>query len=362
LAGVFFVAALAGGDPGPVAVDVARVTEEVVPDFKDYVGRTEAREQVQIKARVTGFLAKVSFEGKEGQLVKKGEVLYEIDSRTYVAELKKAEAEAARHGAAVDRLRADLRRARAAGVAVSREELDRITASLEEAAAALAAAKVTVARRKLDVDFCMVTAPISGRVGRTLLTAGNLVTADRTKLTTIVSVGPIYAYFDLDESTALRVRKMIRDGKFGSAREAKMPIYLATRLEDGVPKRKGVFDFIDSRVDPDTGSLRARGVFPNADDALTPGQFVRIRLPLGEGRKCLMVPEGALRGDRGKHFVHVVNDKNEVERRDVEVGSAHEGRLPILRGLKRGERVIVGMPEVRPGTKVEPKDIKTTPK
>lgn len=375
LAGAFVMAALAGcgpgaqgpGKAGPKAavVSVAAVTEEESPDFEVFTGRTEAAEAVDVKARATGYLKRVLFESpdepsKAGQLVEKGQVLYELDDRTYQAELKKAEADVVRDQALLERLRSDLARARRlrVGDAMSREEYDKISANMDEAAASVEASKAQAARRKLDVEFCKVLAPISGRISRTLVTAGNLVTADTTRLTTIVSVDPIYAYFDVDERTVLRIRKLIRDGKFQSAREARVPVFLRTQLDEGFP-HQGHIDFVDNRIDPSTGTLRVRGSFPNNPEVLAPGLFVQVRFALGEKRKRVMVPDSILLNEQGQRFVFTVNDNNEVERRDVEVGALRDGKRPIEKGLKPGEKVIVlGMQRVRPGVKVDPKDAK----
>ncbi len=384
LACAFVVAALAGCTPGghdsqgkvgPKAaiVSVAPVTEQESPDSEDFTGRTEAAEMVEVKARSTGYLKEVVFDvpdekakdgkpGKNGagRLVKKGDPLYLIDDRTYAADLKKAEAELVRDQALAERLKADMARARRlrVGDAISREDYDKISANLDEATASVESAKAAASRKKLDLEFCTVTAPISGRISRTRVTAGNLVTADVTRLTTIVSVSPIYAYFDVDERTVLRIQQLIREGKFQSAREAKVPVSLGTQVEAGLP-HQGFIDFVDNRIDPSTGTLRVRGTFENTDEALTPGLFVRVRVPIGVTRKRVMVPDSILGNEQGQRYVYTVNDKNEVERRDVEVGSLRDGMRPVEKGLKPGERVIVnGMQRVRPGVPVDPKDAK----
>jgi len=246
-----------GGNPGgpkPAVVTISEVTEGKAGDFEDFTGRTEARESVEVKPRATGYINKVYFDDdkeKANQAVKKGQLLYEIDDRTYAADLKKAEAEVARGQALLERLRSDLGRARRmrVGDAISREEYDKISASMEETSAGVDSARATALRKKLDLDFCKVYAPIGGQISRTLVTAGNLVTADVTKLTNIVSVSPIYAYFDVDERTVLRIKEMIRKGEFKSARDAKAPVSLGTQIDVGHP-HKGFIDFVDNRVDP----------------------------------------------------------------------------------------------------------------
>jgi len=273
-----------GGKPKAALVTVSEVKEGEASDVEDFTGRTEAVETVDVRAQATGYLDKVGF--KEDTLVKKGDMLYEIDPRTYAADLKRAEAEVSRNIALLDRLRSDQGRARRSGVgtAVSREEYDKITSNLEETAASLESARAVVLGKKLALEFCKVLSPIEGRVGRTLVTKGNLVRANEMKLTTIVSVAPIYAYFDVDERTVLRIKRLIDQGKVKSARDAKVPIFLGTQLDEGYPI-EGHIDFVDNQLDPATGTLRVRGVFANKDLALTPGLFVRLRMPLGEKRK-----------------------------------------------------------------------------
>src|SRR5262249_31523757 len=182
--------------------------------------------------------------------------------------------------------------------------------------------------------------PIDGRISRTRITRGNLVLADQTLLTTVVSLDPIFAYYDADERTVLQVQQQIRKGAFKSYREAKFPVYLGTQIEKGFP-HAGHIDFVENRLDPNTGTLRVRGVFPNKDRILTPGLFVRIRVPLGQPHKAVVVSERALGSDQGQRFLYVVNDQNEVEYRAVQVGSLRDGMRVIESGAKAGEWVIV---------------------
>jgi RND family efflux transporter MFP subunit len=341
----------------PAIVSVSKVSPAKIIDYVDFTGRTEAKETVEIKARVTGYLMSVEFE--EGKLVQAGDILYRIDDRTYKAELAKAQGEVSRNEALLERLKSDLTRARRmrVGEAISREEYDKISGNVEETTAALMSAKAAAARTQLDVDFTVVKAPISGRISRTLITAGNLVTADNTKLTSIVSVDPMYATFDVDERTVLRIQAMIREGKFKSAREAKVRVDLGTQLEQGHP-HQGFINFVDNRIDPSTGTLRVRGEFPNADAALSPGLFVRIRLPLGEAQESLVVTESAIGTDQGIRFVYVVDDENKVTQRTVTVGALRDGLRVIESGLQPGERVIVrGLQRVREGVRVESTEV-----
>ncbi len=244
--------------------------------------------------------------------------------------------------------------------AVSRSDLDKTTAARGVDIANVAADKALVASRQLDLEFTKVIAPVSGRVSRYVITPGNLIqSGDQnggTLLTTIVSIDPMWAYFDVDEYTVLRVRQLIREGKARSVRaggEVVLPLGLAN--EDGFPHR-GTIDFVDNQVNPKTGTLRLRGVFPNKDEALAPGYFARVRLPIGLPHQGLLVSDRALDTDQGQKIVYVVNEKNVVVSRPVRLGALHDGLREITDGLKPGERVIVnGLQQVRPGATVEPK-------
>ena len=241
---------------------------------------------------------------------------------------------------------------------VSRSDLDKSEAARGVDLANVAADKAGVASRQLDVEYTKVTAPVSGRVSRYDVTVGNLIQGGDqggTLLTTIVSVDPMYAYFDVDERTIQRVRRSVREGKFKSADEAAWPVSLGLATEEGFP-HQGTIDFVDNRVNAKTGTLSARAVFPNKDEALSPGFFARVRVPISPPHKALLVSERALDNDQGQKILYVVNDKNEVVSRPVRTGQLHDGLRAIEDGLKPGERVIVsGLQQVRAGATVEPK-------
>ena len=210
-----------------------------------------------------------------------------------------------------------------------------------------------------DQGPAAVTAPVSGRVSRYVVTVGNLIqSGDQnggTLLTTIVSVDPMYAYFDVDERTVLRIRQLIREGKARSDREAEWPVSLGLATEEGFPHR-GTINFEDNQVNPRTGTLHVRGVFPNKDEALSPGFFARVRVPIGQAHRALLVTDRAIDTDQGQKILYVVNEKNEVVSRAVRLGALHHGLREITDGLNAGERVIVnGLQQVRPGVTVEPK-------
>jgi RND family efflux transporter MFP subunit len=343
----------------PPPVTVSYPVEREVTDHADFTARTAAVDSVELRARVSGYLEKVNFE--EGSLVKKGDVLFEIDPRTYQAVLENAEGNLASLEARVERLNADLARARrmVGTQAIGREEYDKIAGDRGEAVAARAAAQAAVKRAQLDLGFTKVTAPVSGRVSRYYVTVGNLVQAGEaqitpTLLTTIVSVDPMYVYFDVDEGTVLRVKQLIREGRAPSAYEDRIPVWLGLANEDGFP-HQGTINFIDNQVNPKTGTQRVRGVFPNKDEALSPGYFARVRVPIGEPHKALLVTERALDTDQGQKVVYVVDGDNRVASRPVRLGAMHDGLREITEGLKATDRLIVkGLQQVRPGVTVEP--------
>ena len=298
---------------------------------------------VEVRARVNGYLEKVNF--KDGDEVKEGAVLFEIDPRPYEAEVARTEAAVGQSEAHYKRLEADLKRARSlvARQAIGREEFDKIVGDYAEAGASVGIAKANRDLAKLNLGFTKVTAPISGRLSRRMVDPGNLVKADETILTSIVSLDPMYVYFDVDERTLLRFRRLIAEGKIKSRTQAEIPIFAALADEEGFP-HKGIIDFSENRVDPNTGTLRVRAVIANpAPRVLSPGLFMRVRLPVGTPHKALLVAEQALGTDQGRKFLYVVKpgkDKdgkavpNAAEYRPVNVGALHDG----LRVVDRGPR------------------------
>jgi RND family efflux transporter MFP subunit len=333
--------------------------EREVNDFADFTGRTAAVESVEVRARVWGYLDKVNF--KEGAIVKKDDVLYVIDPRTYKATLEQAQARVALDDANLRQSEADYQRITQAATknSASPQELDKALATRDAAAASLRGDKAAMENARLNLEFTKVTAPISGRVSRTLITEGNFVqSGDQggggTLLTTIVSLDPIYAYVDVDEGTVLQVQRLIREGKAVSARTNEVSITLGLANEDGFP-HTGIINFVDNQVNPKTGTLRVRGVFPNSNQVLSPGLFVRVRFPIGKPHSALLVSDRALDTDQGRKIVYVVNEKNEVSTRPIRTGALHDGLRVIESGLQPGDRVIVnGLQQVRPGAVVEP--------
>jgi RND family efflux transporter MFP subunit len=330
-----------------------------VTDHADYTARIAAVDSVEVRAHVWGYLKKVHF--KEGAMVKKGDLLFELDPRPYEALLLQAKAKVTQDEAQLTFDEAEYQRnvRLVSSGAVSRSDLDKSSAARSVDLANISADKAMVASRELDLQYTRVTAPISGRVSRYLVTVGNLIQAGDqgggTLLTTIVSVDPVYAYFDVDERTVQRARQLNRGGKFETDNETAMPLELGLATEEGFPHH-GTIDFVDNQVNAKTGTLRVRGVFSNKDGALAVGFFARVRVPLGVPHQALLVSDRALDNDQGQKILYVVNDNNEVVSHPVRVGALHDGLREITDGLKAGEQVIVNsLQQVRPGLTVEPK-------
>jgi RND family efflux transporter MFP subunit len=334
-------------------VKVVQPVPREVTDAEVFTGRTEAVTTVELRPRVSGYLTKVAF--KDGAEVKKGDLLFEIDPRPYQAEVEKAEAGLTLAQSQVKQADADYARTKALvdKNALSREELDKAAAGREEAGARLGAAKAVLDSARLTLNFTKVTAPISGRIGRRLLDAGNVVKADETHLATLVSEGPVYVYFDMDERTLLRLRK---GGQLKAGKGPAVPVAAGVGDEKDFP-HKGQIDFLPNEVDPAKGNIRARAVLANPDGALTPGLFTQVRLPLGEPYKALLVPERAIRASQAQKTVYVVNEKDVVETRPVTLGSREGDLVAVKEGLKAGDRVVIsGLGKLKAGMKVKPQE------
>jgi RND family efflux transporter MFP subunit len=346
--------------PAPILITVSRPVKQYVTDYADFTARTAAVDSVEVRAHVWGYLNKVNF--KEGALVKKGDVLFELDARPYQALLNQATAKVAQDEAQLAFDEAEYQRNvainRTVG-AVSRSDLEKSAAARDVDRANIAADKAVIVSRQLDLEYTKVIAPVTGRVSRYVVTVGNLIqSGDQnggTLLTTVVSVDPMYAYFDVDEYTVLRVRQLIREGKAKSARDGEVSVALGLANEDGFP-HQGTINFVDNQVNPKTGTLRVRGVFANQDEALTPGYFARVRVPIGFAHQTLLISDRALDTDQGQKVVYVVDKDNKVVSRPVRLGALHDGLREITDGVQAGERVIVnGLQQVQPGITVDPK-------
>jgi RND family efflux transporter MFP subunit len=329
-----------------------------VTEYEEFTGMTQAMQTIEIRSRVPGYLAKIYFKEKEGAEVKKGELLFEIDPRPYQAELAQAEANLALAEAHAERLTQDLRRDEKlrSGV-ISQADYDKTVGDQKEAVAAVGSSKAARDRAKLNLEYTKIRAPIDGRISRRMIDEWNMVKVEDTPLTTIVSVDPIYAFFDVDEGTSLRLTRLVREGKLASFEKPNYPVELGLADEEGLP-HQGTVDFVDNQLDGGTGTLRMRGIFANKERLLTPGLFVRIRLPLGEPHPAMLVAEQAIGRDQGQKYVFVVSDANKVEYRRIKVGKLHDGLREVIDGLKREERVIVnGLQRVRDKAEVVPTEV-----
>lgn len=341
----------------PPEVSVATPVLEKVTDYLDFTGQTEAAESVDIKARVSGYLTKTAF--KPGSEVKAGDVLFEIDPRPYQADLDRLAGDLAGLEARLKRQAAEMARAERLykNKTLTAEDYEKTVGDHGETVGQIAATKASIEKAKLDLSFAIIKAPFAGRVGRDLISVGNLVSANTTLLTTIVSVDPSLVYFDMDEQNLLHLRELVRGKKIKALDEARPPILLGLANETG-HLHKGVIDFADNRVNPGLGTIKVRGTFENTDRALVPGLFARIRIPVGEPHNALMVADRAIGTDQGQKYLLTVNAQNEVEYRVVKLGRLDGGMRVIEQGVGPQDRVIVnGLQRARPGAKVTPQAV-----
>jgi RND family efflux transporter MFP subunit len=345
------------GTPPPPAVTVRPPAQREVTDWDEYPGRMEAAEMVDVQARVSGYLQSILF--KDGAEVRKGDLLFVIDPRPYQAELDRAAADlqqAQTHEALMsnDVARADRM---LASKAISEEEADTRRTSGRMAGSEVAMAQAAVETAKLNLEYTRITAPISGRIGRRLRTEGNLVNGNMgqsTLLATIVSLDPIYCYFEADERSFLKYQTLAREGKGGDIRDGKVACEAELANETGFPHR-GALDFVDNQTDPATGTMRMRGIFPNPDRVLQPGLFARVRVPGSARYTALLIPDEAVGTDQSQKFVSIVNATNTVESRRVTLGPMVDGLRVVREGLGSNDLVIVnGLMSARPGMVVQP--------
>jgi RND family efflux transporter MFP subunit len=360
-----------------VSTPVLRKGKDQVTDYQIFTARTEAVKSVDVKSRVTGYLTKILF--KDGDEVKEGSVLFEIDNRPYKATLDQAKAMLEIAKASMIKTQAEYDIALAVQKqdpgAISLQELTKRLGGRDEAKGSVEKSKAEVERAQLNYDWCQVTAPISGRINRHSVSTGNLVTQDATTLTNIVSLRPIWAYFDVDQNTVRHYQELVAKGIVKASRETEIPVRMAVGAEKSF-SLSGVIDFLSNQLDPGTGSIRLRAVFPNTGKSpLLAGVFTRVRVPVSAPHDALLVNELAIGTNQGQKFLYVVNDKNEVKYRAVELGQIHDGLrevLPTLRlintdsegkettkeevALRPTDRIIVnGLQRVRPDIIVEPK-------
>jgi multidrug efflux system membrane fusion protein len=337
----------AGGSPAP-KIDVAEVVSRDVTEWDEFTGRLEAVHAVSIRPRVSGFVSAIRFD--EGAMVHKGDPLFEIDARPFQAEVDRLRAELARANATVERAKSELARADrlSSDNAMSPEERDRRKAFAQESAAQVSAVEAALRAAELNLEFTRVTSPIDGRVGRAIVTVGNLVStgpAEATLLTTVVSLDPIYASFEADEQTFQHYIK---------GRATGLPIHMALSSEEGFP-HQGELDFVDNQINPATGTIRGRTIFRNRDLSLTPGSFVRLRLPGSASYRALLIQDRAVGTDLDKRYVYVIGADGTIEYRTVQLGPVIDGLRVVRSGLKTNDLVVVnGLQRVRPGAHIDP--------
>lgn len=405
------VLAWAGCSPGPVTTkDKAPIPVEASPvimreatDYAEFTGRTMARETVDVRARISGYLQEVVFQ--EGQKVKEGDLLYRIDQRPYQVALEQAQSRVAEaesqiqsaisqkqqraaeeerrqaelvlaqksydrtktladQGAttanAKDTAEANLSTAKS-GLTAAQADMEFSQSMIATAEASANTARSAVESAKLNLEYTELRAPISGRIGKTVVTRGNLIQSGDLGtgpvLTTIVSINPIYVEFDVDEGTVLKVHHLIRDGKADRAVTGTAAIGFGLADEQGFP-HEGFMTFAENRLSATTGTLRVRGTFDTGDNEILPGLFARVRVPIGKPHEVALISDRAVMSDLGEKIVYVVNDKHEVVPRPVKLGQMHFGLRAVEEGLKAGDRVIVnGIQRVAPGTVVDEKEV-----
>jgi RND family efflux transporter MFP subunit len=346
----------APGPPAPKVKVVQPVAREIT-EWDEYTARLDAVDSVEVRPRVSGYLQSTHF--REGAIVQKGDLLFSIDPRPYEAALHRAEADVA---LAKSRLAlAQKNFARAADLiashAISKEESDIRESNLRQAEASVEEAQATMAATKLDVEFTRVSAPVGGRVGRKLVTEGNLINGgvgtQGTLLTTIVSLDPIYAYFEADEGSLLKYNRLARTGERPSSRDYKNPVHVALADETGFP-HEGVMDFVDNQVDRGTGTIVGRALLPNPDLSLIPGLFARLRLPGSGQYRAILLPDEAIGSDQAQKFVFVVDGESKAQYRTVKIGPLVDGLRVVRDGVTPEDWVVVaGLQRVRPGLNVD---------
>jgi multidrug efflux system membrane fusion protein len=383
----------------PPAIPVSLPVSREVTDYVDFTGQTDAVQALNVTARVTGYLVQMPFkEGSEirgddrpgvavrvvGQLAaplgpgpllaaaslfpgqgQEGDLLFEIDPRPYQAQLDQAQGQVYLYEAQLKLAKANYLRAKDVAKtpgAISPQDLDTYKAQQDQADAALQAVKASLEVYKLNLQFCKVTSPIDGQVSRYYLTLGNLVNQDQTLLTTVVSRDPMYAYFDVDEPTLLRVRRAINDGRIKPSDDGLIAVHMGLQGENGFP-HQGNIDFVNNQVNPSTGSISIRGVFPNPKPQngvrlLSPGMFVRIRLPIGQPHPALLVIDRAISTDQGLKYVYVLDAENKAQYRRITTGALQDDGLRVVTGLNPDDRVVVGgLQQVRPQMQIRPDEV-----
>jgi RND family efflux transporter MFP subunit len=372
--------------PAPQVVRVASPRVQPVTDYQDFTGRAKASDTVDIKARATGYLDQILF--ADGAAVKAGQPLFVLEPGTYETDLNRAKAVVAQAEVTLANRRRDYDRVFGLSSSTTQEK-DNALAQQDAAKADLEVARKQQAMAQKLLDYTKLNSPKDGQIGRRLIDRGSLVKADETLLATVVTTDPIHVYFDVDDRTLLRLKRLRNDGKLRLTGDALPPTALPALQgavgvaatgrptvvqvglpdQDGFPEPKdggvtGVVTFLDTQLTATTGTITLRADVPNPKGLLTPNLFVRVRLPIGEAKASVLVPEEAIGTDQGLKFVYVVNAKDEVEYRPVAVGLQVGTEVVVEAvpgskspsGVTEGERVIVeGVQRVRRGMKVSVK-------
>jgi len=346
-------------NPPPPSVTVAPVEQKEIVEWEEFTGRIEAVESVDVRPRVSGYIQEVRFQS--GQLVKKGDVLFVIDPRWHKAGFDQRQAESERASVQVENAKREAGRSAQllANKAISTEDADARVSRFHEAQAALLAAEAMRDSAKLDLEYTQVRAPIDGRVSRALLTEGNYVSGvagGATLLTTLVSVDPVYAYADIDEDSLLKFNALAQSKKLETNKGGQVPVELQLADEKGF-SHQGHIESFDNRLDPNTGSILLRAVFPNPDGRIVPGLFARIRVPLSERHSALLVSERAIGTDQAQKYVLTLTPTNTVAYQSVTLGPVVDGKRVVRSGLQAGQSIVVnGLQRTRPGMPVTPQE------
>lgn len=367
LAGLIFLAGCnkapqgQGGGAPPPQVSVAEVAVRDVTPWNEFSGRIEAKEVVQLRPRVGGVIEEIRY--REGDIVKTGDLLFVLDQRPFRTELNRAEADLAHAHAQSELARSEIQRARnlLERKLLSQDEYDQRVAAENQANAAVQSLEAAVKLARLNLEYTEVRSPIDGRAGQALATKGNLVTSDPTPdlLTTIVSLDPVYVYFDSDELTYLRYSKLLAQQTATNGDTKKVrPVFVGLSNEDGFP-HEGHVDFVDNQVNPDSGTIRMRAVLQNKDHQLTPGLFARVKLLATESQQAVLIDDQAILTDQDRKYVYVLGPENSTMRRDIKIGQTDKGLRVVTEGLQSGDQVIVhGLQKIFfPGMAVTPQTI-----
>lgn len=342
----------------PPAVTVSQPTRRTVTDWDSFTGRFEAVAQVEIRARVNGYVQSVDFQ--DGAVVKRGDLLYVIDPRPYEAAVAQAAGQLADARSRTSLAERELARGQqlAQTAAIAESVVDQRRQQLQISQASIIQAEANYRRAQLDLEFTRVTAPFDGRIGRHLVSIGNLVQGGEggsaTVLATLVSLDPIHVYFDMDEATYLKNVQLWLEGRRPTSRDSPNPVQI-TLPGQSAPSHEGRMDFVDNRLDAGTGTLRGRASVPNERLSLVPGQFARVQLIGSAPYEALLLPDAAIGTDQSRKIVYVLKADDTVEARPVQLGPIDAGLRVVRDGLKPDDRVVVdGLQRVRAGQKVKP--------